>query len=142
MIVPDINILIYAINRDSKHHLKAKDWIEKTFSGTEPVGLAWIVLLGFIRITTNERIIPKPLPYMEALNLVGQWISLPVSRIIQPTDLHWKIFSDLIQAMGTAGNTVSDAHLAALCIEHRAVLYSSDLDFSRFPGLRWKNPVG
>ncbi len=141
MIVPDINILIYAINKDFQRHALAKKWLETVISGEEPVGLSWIVILGFLRIITNEKIMSNPVGMEVAFGLVDEWMSFPSVQIIGPTDQHWKIFRELLTPLSTAGNMTSDAHLAALTIEHSGSLYSTDNDFSRFKGLRWKNPL-
>lgn len=141
MIIPDINLLIYAINSDTPHHEQAREWLENVFSGKETIGLAWIVILGFLRIVTNDRILPKPLPQNKAFEVIDSWISLPEVSLIGPTAQHWEIVKELLQPLGTAGNLTSDAHLAALAIEHSGCLYSTDIDFSRFSSLRWKNPL-
>ncbi len=142
MKVVDINLLIYAINKDTPHHEKAKQWLEASLSGDEPVGFAWIVILGFIRIITTARVMPQPLLPEDAIDIIDDWLMQPVSRVIVPTDRHWLIFRELLTPLGTAANLTSDAHLAALTIEHGARLFSTDNDFSRFVGLRWSNPIG
>ena len=141
MIIPDINILIYAVNKDSKYHSSAKKWFEKTLSEDEPVGLAWIVILGFLRIITSGKIMPRPLQPEAAYNIIETWFGLQVVQTINPTEQHWKILKELLGPLSTAGNLTSDAHLAALTIEHSACLYSTDNDFGRFKTLRWKNPL-
>jgi toxin-antitoxin system PIN domain toxin len=141
MKIVDINLLIYAINKDTPHHLKAKKWLETSLSSDEPFGFAWIVILGFLRIITNGRIMPTPLSSEVALEIVDEWIRQPPSRIIAPTERHWSILKELLMPLGTAANLTSDAHLAALAIEHGARLFSTDNDFSRFATLRWTNPI-
>jgi uncharacterized protein len=141
MKIVDINLLIYAVNKDTPHHSKAKQWIEDSLSGDEPFGFAWIVILGFLRIVTNGRIMPTPLMPEVALDLVNDWLQQPPSLTIVPADQHWSIFKELLIPLGTAANLTSDAHLAALAIEHGARLYSTDNDFSRFQSLRWANPI-
>lgn len=141
MRVPDINILIYAINRDTPYHKQAKAWLEQSLSGSEPVGLAWIVILGFLRIVTHGSIMPHPLSAETAIELIDGWLRQPVVRILQPSNQHWQLVNELLSQIGTAGNLTSDAHLAAFAIEHAACLYSSDNDFSRFHSLRWQNPL-
>ena len=141
MRVPDINILIYAINQDTPYHKQAKAWLEQSLSGSEPVGLTWIVILGFLRIVTHGSIMPHPLSAEIALELIDGWLRQPVVRILQPSNQHWQLVKELLSQIGTAGNLTSDAHLAAFAIEHAACLYSSDNDFSRFHSLRWKNPL-
>lgn len=141
MLIPDINLLLYATNRNTPFHGAALEWWEATLGGSETVGLAWLVVLGFVRIATNSRIFPKPLSPSQALAVVDDWFRAPVVRPLEPTDRHWGIFKELIEKAGSAGNLTSDAHLAALAIEHGALLCSSDRDFGRFSKLRWINPV-
>ena len=141
MKVVDINLLIYAINKDTPHHSKAKMWLEASLSSDEPLGFAWVVILGFLRIITNNSIMPKALPSEIALELVDEWLDQQSSQIVVPTERHWLIFKELLMPLGTAANLTSDAHLAALAIEHGARLYSTDNDFSRFAALRWTNPI-
>jgi toxin-antitoxin system PIN domain toxin len=141
MKVVDINLLIYAINKDTPHHSHAKKWLEASLSSDETIGLAWIVILGFLRIITNGRIMPTPLPSEVALEIVDEWLSQPSVRIIVPTERHWAIYKELLIPLGTAANLTSDAHLAALAIEYGARLFSTDNDFSRFSTLRWTNPI-
>lgn len=141
MRIVDINLLLYAINRDAPNHKPARQWWESALSSAEPVGLAWLVVLGFVRIATHPRILPRPLSSQEALSLMESWLELPATRIVEPTARHWPIFRDLLGAAGTAANLTSDAHLAAIAIEHGATLYSTDRDFGRFSQLRWRNPL-
>ena len=142
MILPDINILLYGVNKDAYCHNEAKVWLEYVLSSDEPTGFVWIVLLGFLRISTNDRIMTQPLPFKSAAHVIDSWLERPLSHIVHPGNDHWHIVKDLLPYAGTAGNLTSDAHLAALAIEHNATLYSTDNDFSRFPNLKWKNPVG
>ena len=141
MKIVDINLLIYAINKDTPHHQKAKKWLEASLSSDEPFGFAWIVILGFLRIVTNGRIMPTPLPSEVALEIVDEWLRQSPARVIVPTEQHWSILKELLTSLGTAANLTSDAHLAALTIEHGARLFSTDNDFSRFDTLRWTNPI-
>lgn len=141
MKIVDINLLIYAINKDAPHHSRAKKWLEDCLSDDEPFGFAWIVILGFLRIVTNGRIMPTPLMPEVAIDFVNDWLQQPPSLTVVPTHQHWAIFKELILPLGIAANLTSDAHLAALAIEHGARLYSTDNDFSRFRTLRWTNPI-
>jgi len=141
MKIVDINLLIYSINLDSPHHAQAKEWLEQALSADEQIGFAWIVILGFLRVVTNGKIMPHPLPPEAALELMDEWLKQPPASIIQPTGKHWNILNELLKPLGTAANLTSDAHLAALAIDHGARLYSTDNDFSRFPALRWTNPL-
>jgi toxin-antitoxin system PIN domain toxin len=141
MKIVDINLLIYAINKDAPHHSKAKKWLEDSLSSDEPFGFAWIVILGFLRIVTNGRIMPTPLTAEVAIDSVNDWLLQPPSVTVAPSRNHWSIFKELLIPLGVAANLTSDAHLAALSIEHGARLYSTDNDFSRFQSLRWTNPI-
>ena len=137
----DLNILLYAVNRDSGHHVSARRWLEQTLSDKEPVALSWIVLLGFLRLTTSPRVLQKPLSPNHAMKVVDDWLELPVVRLIQPGGEHWRILRSLLAISGAAGNLTTDAHLAALAIEHGCELCSTDNDFGRFAKLRWINPL-
>ena len=113
----DLNLLIYAVNRDAPYHKAAKKWWEKCLSDSDPAALAWIVILGFLRIMTNGRIMPAPLTDEQALKIMEAWLKQPAVIVVSPTEEHWHIFRQLIAPLGTAGNLTSDAHLAALAIE-------------------------
>jgi toxin-antitoxin system PIN domain toxin len=139
--LPDTNLLLYAINEDTPDHERAKSWLEKTLSGTETVGFAWIALIGFVRISTNPAALVSPLSASEAVDYVDEWLAQPVATVVHPTHEHAAILRRLLEPIGTAGNLTSDAHLAALAIEHGAELCSRDADFSRFEGVRWTDPL-
>lgn len=141
MIVPDVNLLIHAYNSDSTVHEKARRWWETVLSNPGPVGLAWSVIQGYIRITTHPRIMENPLPPGEACAHVESWLDQPQVTLLYPGEGHARILFGLLRDLGTAGNLTSDAHLAALAIEHQADLRSTDADFARFSGLKWKNPL-
>lgn len=141
MIVVDVNLLIYAVNEDAALHERAKAWWESSLSSQTPVGLPWSVLLGFVRLTTNPRVMPKPITPSQAFAYVDDWLAQPIVSVVDATDHHWATFKELLAPLGTAGNLTTDAHLAALAIEHGARLYSTDNDFGRFKGLRWTNPL-
>jgi hypothetical protein len=142
MIVPDINLLVHACNSESRVHAAARAWWEDLLNGTRPVGLAWVTMLGFIRIATHRQILARPLPPDAACAMVRAWLTRPYVTVLHPGDRHADVLFGLLERLGAAGNLTTDAHLAALCIEHQAELHSTDADFARFPGLRWKNPVG
>ena len=140
MIVVDANPLIYAVNQDSRDH-RAKRWLEGAVSGTETVGLPWIVLLAFLRLTTRPGIFQKPLSVDAAFDVVDAWLQQSSVIVPEPTSRHLQTMRDLVAPLGTGGNLTSDAHLAALAIEHGAELCSTDNDFGRFGRLRWRNPL-
>lgn len=137
----DLNLLLYAVNRDSVYHDRAKAWLERTLSEDETVALPWIVLLGFIRITTSGRVFSNPLSPNQALDTVDRWLAVPTVVVLNPGDEHWRILEGLLLESGTAGNLTTDAHLAALAIETGSELCSTDSDFARFRHLRWVNPL-
>lgn len=141
MILPDTNVLIYAYDGSSKHHAAAKRWWEDQLNGSRLVGLSWVALLGFIRLLTNPRVYRNPYSPMEVLTIVGSWLEQPHVKIVLPTEEHFTLLAELIKQVGTAGNLTTDAHLAALAIERGLILQTTDADFSRFPGLKWKNPL-
>jgi toxin-antitoxin system PIN domain toxin len=142
MIVPDVNLLLHAYNSGSRVHTRARHWLEDLLNGERPVGLPWAVLLGFIRITTHPAVLTHPLAAAESCGIVRSWLDRPQSGVLHPGERHASILFALLESLGTAGNLTTDAHLAALAIEHQAELHSTDADFARFPGLRWRNPVG
>ena len=141
MIVLDANLLIYAVNDNAPENRKAKLWLESALSGQETIGFSWIVLLAFLRITTRPGIFPNAFPVDSALDLVDAWLDQSAATIVHPGPHHATLLRQLIGPMGAGGNLTSDAHLAALAIEHGAELCSSDSDFARFPGLKWRNPL-
>ncbi len=137
----DANILLYAEDANSPVHEAARLWWDEQLSGTETVSLCWPVLTAFIRIGTNRRVFSNPLTVEEAVESVQSWLDQPCTRVITPTERHWIIFRELIEKGQAVANLVSDAHLATLAIEYGCLLYSTDSDFSRFPGLKWRNPL-
>ena len=141
MILLDANLLIYAVNRDLPQHKVAKTWIEKIFSGSDNVGLPWVSVLAFLRLCTNPRVFKAPLKIEEAIAYVEEWVELPSVELVTPGQRHWEIFKNLLAQCGTAGNLVTDAHIAALALEGGYVVYSADNDFRRFPGIRHVNPL-
>lgn len=141
MILVDANLLIYAVNRDADQHKQARRWLERVLSGSREIGLAWIVILAFIRITTRAGILAKPLHSTQAIAYVETWLNRPQVELITPRERHWPILRNLLTNTGTAGNLTSDAHLAALAIEYGAEIYSADYDFRRFQGVTHVNPL-
>ncbi len=141
MILPDVNLLLYAYDTAAPHHLAARDWWEGALSGDEPVGLAWVTLLAFVRITTRRAIFEEPFSVDEAVGHVDSWLAQPQVMVVHPGHRHAEHLFRFLRRLGTAGNLTTDAHLAALAIEHGCTLHSTDADFARFPGLRWRNPL-
>lgn len=141
MIVPDVNLLVYAHNRASPLHDAARRWWEGLLNAEPPVGLPWAVVFGFIRLVTHPSVLVTPLTPAAALSTVRSWTEQDSVGILEPGPRHLTIVEGLFRATGVAGSLTTDTHLAALAIEHQAELHSNDADFGRFPGLRWKNPV-
>lgn len=141
MTLVDANLLLYAVNEDAPLHRKAKSWLEESLSGTETIGLSWTVLLAFLRLTTRTGIFRTPLSVESAFDVIDSWLNQPSVTTVEPTAQHLRILRDLLLPLGGGGNLTSDAHLAALAIEYGAELCSADSDFSRFPRLRWRNPL-
>ncbi len=141
MKLPDANLLLYAIDERAPRHEAARAWLEATLSGTETVAFAWTVLLAVVRLSTRSVVFEQPLDSHAALDLVDGWLARPNVTVVHPTERHAAVLRELLAPFGTAGNLVSDAHLAALAIEHGAELCSSDRDFGRFSGVRWTDPL-
>lgn len=140
MILPDVNVLVHAHNADSAVHEKARRWWDACLAGPEGVGLTWAALLGFIRLTTNRRIVAYPFAIADATKRIASWLELPHVHVTQPSETHFARLRIELERLGTGGNLTTDAHLAVLAMERGYVLYTTDTDFARFPGLRWVNP--
>ncbi len=141
MIVPDVNLLIYAYDEASPFHSAAAAWWEGCLSGNEAVGVPHVVLFGFIRLATHPRIMEEPLRVQEATEIVRSWIQQPVTRILIPGVDHPARVLSFLEKAGVAGNLTTDAQIAAHAQEHGAVVHTCDADFARFEGLRWLNPI-
>lgn len=137
----DANLLLYALDERSPRHALARAWLEEQLSGPDTVGLSWTVLLAVLRLSTNARVFEQPLSVDRAFDVLTEWLGQPCVVIVHPGDRHATVMRELLAPLGTAGNLVSDAHLAALAIEHGAELCSCDVDFARFAGLRWLDPL-
>jgi toxin-antitoxin system PIN domain toxin len=141
VIVLDANLLLYAYDRASSLHKKARTWIERTFSDAAPIGLPWQTVGAFLRIMTNPRLPGERFSILEAVEVADRWLEQPNVRILAPGDHHWPLFRQMIVEGQAPGPLITDAQLAALTIEYGGVLHTTDRDFARFPGLRWKNPL-
>lgn len=140
MILPDVNVLVHAHNSDSAVHETARVWWDRCLAGTEGVGLAWAAILGFVRITTNRKIVARPWSVQDVMARIHGGLELPHFHVAQPSKSHFSRLRAELERLGTAGNLTTDAHLAVLAMERGYVLYSTDTDFERFSGLRWVNP--
>jgi toxin-antitoxin system PIN domain toxin len=138
----DLNILLYAVNTNAAHHARVCAWWETAVNGEEAIGFTWLVLLGFLRLSTHPAVFAKPLDTAAAMRKIEVWLGLDNTLLVREKDDHWGILRLLLNESGAAGNLTSDAHLAAMAISHGAVLVSCDSDFARFKGLRWENPIG
>lgn len=138
MKLPDVNVLVAAAHQQAVNHLAARRWLEDAYDGTERVGLTWVALIGFIRVSTRRGIFEQPLSVEAALGAVDQWLAHPGAIVLSPGRRHAALLASLLLGAGTAGNLTTDAHLAAIAIEHGATLASFDRDFQRFAGLRFE----
>ena len=141
MIVLDANLLIYAVDADAPQHVRARRWLERALSGNAPIGLPWIVVLAFVRVTTRPGVLRRQLSAEQAVAYVDEWLDQPYVELVGPGAGHWPLLKKLLRQVGTAGNLTSDAHLAALAIEGGFELASTDNDFRRFSGVRLVNPL-
>ncbi|HEX7325137.1 MAG TPA: TA system VapC family ribonuclease toxin [Rhodanobacteraceae bacterium] len=141
MRIPDVNVLLYAINPDARQHVPARRWLEAAYRDPAGVGFPWAVTTGFLRVSTLRHVLPKPLLVADALQFVDEWLSHPRAQVLTPTTGHAALLGRLLIGAGRAGNLVSDAHLAAIAMEHGAILGSFDTDFERFAGLRFQHLV-
>lgn len=141
MIVVDLNVLIYAVNANAEHHAAVARWWQSAMDGDEPIGISWIVISGFLRITTRRGALSRPLTIRDALKVVDEWLQCEQIVIIRETADHWTVLQRLLRNAGTGGNLVSDAQIAALTLCHGATLATCDSDFARFQGLRWMSPL-
>ena len=141
MIVPDINLLVYAYDETARQHGRAKAWWEECLSGPTTVGIPWVVLLGFLRLITSPKVFRNPMPVATATTHILLWLERAQVQILHPGGRHAEILCRFLNELGTAGNLTTDAHLAALAVECQAIVHTNDADFARFPGLRWINPL-
>jgi toxin-antitoxin system PIN domain toxin len=141
MIVADITLLLAAVNTRAPNHKAARTWWEQQLNSTTEIGLSWLVILGFIRLTTNSKIMPDPLLLADAIAMVDEWLRRPNVKTVAVTAQHWNILQNMLHAVGHGAALTMDAHLACLAIEHDAEIVTLDEDFSHFPGLKGRNPL-
>ncbi len=136
----DANVLLYAVNEADPKHPEALGWLDSALGGPETVGFTWIVLLAFLRLSTKPGLFPRPLAVDAAIAIVHAWVGAGPGVVVEPTPRHLGVLSGLLKSTGSGGNLTTDAHLAALALEHDAVVVSYDNDFQRFAGVRWTEP--
>jgi uncharacterized protein len=136
----DANVLIYAVNESDTRHDRSRAWLDGALIGTETIGFTWVVFLAFLRLTTRIGLFPRPLSIDEANDRVRAWLAQPAALVVDPTTRHFDVLASLLVETGTGGNLVSDAHLAAIAVEHDASIVTFDTDFARFPGVRTGPP--
>ena len=141
MILVDANVLLYAYTPRSPHHERCRAWVEAAFSGDEPVAIAWVTLLAFVRIATNARVFEAPLTAAEAVAIVSSWLEREAVSVLEAGETCWEILRGLVVEAQAAGPLVMDAFLAALALENGATLVSTDREFARFPKLKLADPT-
>jgi toxin-antitoxin system PIN domain toxin len=141
VIIPDINLLIYAYDSTSPWHEKAGKWWVSCLTGSMPVGISWVVALGFVRLWTNPRVFANPMTVDAAATRVESWLNRRIVRIVDPGPRHAELAFSFLRSAGRGGNLTTDAHLAALAIECHGVIHTADTDFVRFSGVKWINPL-
>ncbi len=141
MILIDANLLLHAYDPRSPHHEASRTWLEMAMAGPGLVRFAWVTAWAFLRIASNTRVFERPFSVAEADAIVASWLDQPHVAILEPGERHWGILTRLLRDGQASGPLVMDAVLAAIAIEHGAVLHTSDRDFTRFAGLEWKNPL-
>jgi len=141
VILPDVNLLLYAHNEAAPGHARAREWLEDIMTRRQPTALAWAVALGFVRLLTHRAVLAEPLEPAAALDRIDAIVRHEHVQILEPGPRHLVILRDLFTATGVAASLTTDTHLAALAIEYQCELHSNDADFARFPGLRWTNPI-
>jgi len=141
MILADANLLLYAYDSQSSFHRKAKSWMEDAFSSSELFCLSWFTLTAFIRIATNPRVFQRPLSLGDTITIVDDWLQMDNAVILTPGHQHWAVFRRYLREAQAIGPLATDAHLAALAVEHGATLHTNDRDFSRFKDLKLAFPM-
>ena len=141
MIVPDVNVLIHAMNSDSEHHALAWTWWNSALGGHERIGLTWPVITAYVRISSNPRIMPNPIAPAEAISDVRTWLDSRNVDVLTPGPDHLHVLDQMLDDAGRGGDFVTDAHLAAIAFEHGGTVYSQDADFARFTQVRWIDPL-
>lgn len=142
MLCPDVNVLLYAFRRDSHDHARYAQWLQGVMTGQEPVGVSELVLSGVVRLATNHRVYRQPSSTADVLEFCRAVRTAPAAVLLRPGGRHWEIFAQLCLAASATANLVPDAYHAALALEHDATWITNDRGYGRFPGLRWRSPLG
>ncbi|WP_375385290.1 TA system VapC family ribonuclease toxin [uncultured Microbacterium sp.] len=137
----DANVLLYAVDADSRHHDAARRWLDSALSGADTVLVPWVCALAFLRLTTSARVYEKPLDVNDAIDILEGWLAQPTVVVPEPAAGHLGRLREMLSDTGSGGNLVNDAHLAALALQHRATVVTFDTDFARFPGVDWIRPA-
>ena len=140
MILPDVNVLVYAHRQDAPNHVAYREWLESVINSEQAYGMADLVLSGFLRVVTHPRVFNPPSTLEQALGFISDVRNQPNCVLVQPGRRHWAIFEQLCRTVHVKGNLVPDAYLAALAIESGSEWITTDRDFSRFPRLSWRHP--
>lgn len=140
MMLPDVNVLIYAFRRDTPHHRESRAWLVEASRSDAPFAISPLVLSAVARITTGRTFFPMPSSIEEAFEFCEYLLGLPQCCIVRPGERHWDIFRRLCKETGTSGPRVTDAWFAALALEHGCEWITFDRDYARFPGLNWRAP--
>lgn len=140
MLIVDANVLLHAVNERAREHDSARAWMATSLRGGEAVGFAWVAILAFLRLSTHPAVFPRPLTADRATEVAEGWLARRSAVVVEPTSRHLPLLGGLLGGSGTAGNLVTDAHLAAVALEHNATIVSFDRDFGRFEGVRWRHP--
>lgn len=141
MILPDANLLLYAVNTDSIDHNKALKWWQDLIESGAAIGLYTGVIFAFVRLSTNRRVFERPLTTQEAFAYIHNWLEFPAVSLIDAELEDIATAEALLTAAGTAANLVSDAQIAAAAQRLNATVHSADADFGRFPKVKWVNPL-
>jgi toxin-antitoxin system PIN domain toxin len=138
--IVDANVLLYAVNEDALHHDVSRTWLDRALGGADTVGLSWVALLAFVRLSTKREVFARPLEVADAMTQVQDWIAAPGAVVVHPSAAHAELLRQAMADVGLGGNLTNDAHLVALARENRADIVSYDNDFARFTGVRWTTP--
>lgn len=141
MILPDANLLLFAVNSESPDHKRAVIWWKRIVGGTEPVGLLPVVIFAFVRLSTNRKVFPNPLSVADAFAYIENWLQFPAVSLIESQEADLPVAKQLLVSAGTGANLVTDAQIAAAALRLKATVHTADTDFSRFPSVNWLNPL-